>query len=160
MKKIIWLVAVVALLPLFGAQNRPAVGGTWKLDVEKSKFSPGPAPKSATLVIEAQGESLKTTYEEVEADDSRAGYAYTAAIDGKDYPLTSSSHLDRLRGADTVALRRDSSRAFGGMFKRAGLVVMTDMTTVSKDGKTLKLVVNGADSKGQQLILTTVWDKQ
>jgi len=27
--------------------------GTWKMNVAKSKFSPGPAPKSQTLKIEA-----------------------------------------------------------------------------------------------------------
>jgi hypothetical protein len=161
MKKIIGVFAAVSLLlPLFGAQENPAVAGTWKLDVDKSKFSPGPPPKSATLVIEAQGESLKTTLEEIESDDSRAGYAYTAAIDGKDYPLSGSARLDRLRGADSVALRRDSSRAYGAMFKKSGTVLMTNMTTVSKDGKTLKLVINGADSKGQQLLFQTVWEKQ
>jgi hypothetical protein len=161
MKKTIGIFAAVSLLlPLFGAQENPAVTGTWKLDIEKSKFSPGPPPKSATLIIEAQGDSLKTTLEEIESDDSRAGYTYTAAIDGKDYPLSGPSQLDRLRGADTVALRRDSSRAYGAMFKKSGTVLMTNMTTVSKDGKTLKLVVNGANSKGQQLLLQTVWDKQ
>jgi hypothetical protein len=159
MRKIICVFAVAALLPLLGAENSPAVG-TWKLDVEKSKFSPGPPPKSATLVIEAQGESLKTTFEEVESDDSHVGYAYTATLDGKDYPLAGSSEPDRLRGADTVSLRRDGSRAYGGMFKKAGQVLMTDMTSVSKDGKTLKLVVNGVDSKGQRVTLITVWDKQ
>jgi hypothetical protein len=161
MKQIIGVFAAVSLLlPLFGAQDNPATVGTWKLNIEKSKFTPGPPPKSATLVIEAQGESLKTTLDEVESDDSRAGYTYTAAIDGKDYPLSGSSKPDRFRGADTVALRRDSSRAYGAMFKKSGTVLMTNMTSVSKDGKTLKLVISGADSKGQQLLLQTVWDKQ
>jgi hypothetical protein len=159
MKKTICVFAIAALLPLFGAENSPAVG-TWKLDVEKSKFSPGPAPKSATLVIEAQGESLKTTYEEVESDDSHLGYGYTAKIDGKDYPLTGSSPPDRLRGADTVTLSRDSSRSYGGRFKKSGQVVMTDMTSVSKDGKTLKLIVTGVNSKDQRVTLMTVWNKQ
>jgi hypothetical protein len=159
MKQIVCVFAVAALLPLFGAQDHPAVG-TWKLDVEKSKFSPGPPPKSATLVIEAQGDSLKTSYQEIEADDSHAGYEYTAALDGKDYPLAGSSRPECLRGAETVSIRRDTSHAYGGMFKKSGQVVMTSMTSVSKDGKTLKLVVNGANAKGEQVILTTVWDKQ
>jgi hypothetical protein len=110
---------VVMLLPLLGAQDNLALG-TWKLDVEKSKFSSGPPPKSATLVIEAQGESLKTSYEEIEGDGSRVGYGYTATLDSKEYPLTGSSRPDRLRGAETVALRRDSSRAYGGLFKKSG----------------------------------------
>jgi hypothetical protein len=149
----------LTLMPLRGAQNSPEAG-TWKLNVEKSKFSPGPPPKSATLVIENQGESLKTSYEEVEGDGSQVGYGYAATLDGKDYPLTGASRPDRLRGAETVALRRDGSHAYGGMFKKSGQVLMTDMTSVAKDGKTLKRIVNGVDSKGQRVTLTTVWDKQ
>jgi hypothetical protein len=124
------------------------------------QFSPGPPPKSATLVIEAQGDSLKTTYQEIEADDSHVGYEYTAALDGKDYPLAGSSRPERLRGAETVSIRRDSSHAYGGMFKKSAEVVMTDMTSVSKDGKTLKLIVNGANAKGERVTLMTIWDKQ
>ena len=30
--------------------------GTWKLNLAKSKYSPGPAPKSQTLKIEAWGD--------------------------------------------------------------------------------------------------------
>jgi hypothetical protein len=159
MKQIVCVLSVAVLLPLLGAQNHPAVG-TWKLDVEKSKFSPGPPPKSATLVIEAQGDSLKTSYQEIEADDSHAGYEYTAALDGKDYPVAGSSRPECLRGAETVSIRRDGSHGFGGMFKKSGQVVMTDMTSVAKDGKTLKLMVNGADAKGQPVTMSTVWEKQ
>jgi hypothetical protein len=100
------------------------------------------------------------SYEEIEGDDSRVGYGYTATLDGKDYPLTGSSRPDLLRGAETVVLRRNGSRAFGGMFRKSGQVVMTDMTSVSKDAKTLKLIVNGVDAKGKLITLMTVWDKQ
>lgn len=153
----VWM--LVALLPLLAAQENPAAG-TWKLDVAKSKFSPGPPPKSATLTIEAQGDSVKTKLEEVESDDSHTGYEYTAGLDGKDYPLAGSTGPERLRGADSVVLRRNGSHAYGAMFKKSGQVLMTNMTTVSKDGKTLTLVVNGADAKGEPLKLMLVWEKQ
>jgi hypothetical protein len=35
--------------------------GTWKLDVAKSKYSPGPPPKEITLTIESQPDGLKFT---------------------------------------------------------------------------------------------------
>jgi hypothetical protein len=152
----VWMLA--AMLPVLAAQDNPAIG-TWKLDVGKSKFS-GAAPKSATLTIEAQGESVKTTLDEVEADDSHTGYQYSASLDGKDYPIAASTGPERLRGSDSVVLRRNSSHAYGAMFKKSGQVMMTNMTTVSKDGKTLTLVANGADAKGEPIKLTLVWDKQ
>jgi hypothetical protein len=150
---------VVMLLPLLGAQDNPAIG-TWKLNIAKSKFS-GTPPKNATLMIEAVGDGVKTSLDEIDADDSRVGYEYTATFDdGKDYPLSGSSRPERLGGAETVALRRAGSHAYGGQFKKSGQIVMTNRTVVSKDGKTLTLTANGADSKGQPITLMTVWDKQ
>jgi hypothetical protein len=158
--KQICLFTAVMLLPLFGAQDNPAVGN-WKLNVAKSKFSPGTPPKSATLVIGAQGDSFKTSLQEIEGDDSHVGYDYTATFDDdKDYPLSGSSLPERLGGAETVALRRDGPRAYAGKFKKSGKIVMTNRTVVSKDGKSLTVIANGADAKGQPIALTTVWDKQ
>jgi hypothetical protein len=158
--KQICLVTVAMLLPLLGAQDNPAAG-TWKLNVAKSKFSSGTPPKSATLVIEVQDDSVKTGLEEIEGDDTRVGYEYTATLDdGKDYLLSGSSRPERLGGAETVALRRAGPRGYGGQFKKSGQVVMTNRTVVSKDGKTLTLTANGADAKGQPITLMTVWDKQ
>lgn len=159
MKQICVFTAVM-LLPLFGAQDNPATG-TWRLNVAKSKFSPGPPPKSATLVIEAQGDNVKTSLEEIEGDGSRVAYEYTATFDdGKDYPLSGSSRPERLGGAETVALRRAGSHAYGGQFKKDGQIVMTNRSVVAKDGKTLTLTANGAGAKGQPITLMTVWDKQ
>ena len=42
-----------------GAQAPDPLVGTWKLDVAKSTYKPGPAPKSATVVIEAAGKGIK-----------------------------------------------------------------------------------------------------
>ena len=35
--------------------------GTWKLNVAKSKYNPGPAPQSQTLTIEPSGKGEKVT---------------------------------------------------------------------------------------------------
>ena len=35
--------------------------GNWKLNVAKSKFSPGPAPTDGTLIIEAEPNGYKIT---------------------------------------------------------------------------------------------------
>ena len=156
----ICVVAMLAVLPLVGSQDVPAAG-TWKLNVGKSKFSPGPAPKTGTLVIELQGDSIKTHLEEVEVDDSQTGYEYAAVLDdNKDYPLTGSSKPARLGGAETISVRRAGSNAWAGHFKKSGQIVMTNRLVVSKDGKTLTLSANGADAKGQPVSVVSVWDKQ
>ena len=48
------VVCLVAMSAFPGAQADPAIG-TWKLNLAKSKYVPGPAPKSNTITITAAG---------------------------------------------------------------------------------------------------------
>lgn len=68
--------------------------GTWKLNVAKSTFSPGPAPKSQSLTFAAAGQGVKVTTERVAADGSKTATSYTTNYDGKDVPLTGSATTD------------------------------------------------------------------
>jgi hypothetical protein len=62
----IFALAAVVCAPAF-AQTNPLVG-TWKLDVTKSTFDPGPGPKRLTRTVEAQGDGVKYTFDGVAAD--------------------------------------------------------------------------------------------
>jgi hypothetical protein len=42
--------------------------GTWKLNVAKSKYSPGPGPKSLTLKLEATADGIKLTSDGVNSE--------------------------------------------------------------------------------------------
>ena len=83
MKQVLRFVTI-AFLAVVGcctlqAQSNPLVG-TWKLNVEKSKFDPGPAPKSLTRTVVAQGEGVKYTFEGVAAGSYAGTYAETIVI--------------------------------------------------------------------------------
>ncbi|MDQ6705604.1 MAG: hypothetical protein M3Z85_06535, partial [Acidobacteriota bacterium] len=67
----------------------PAVG-SWKLNVAKSKYSPGPAPKSATITYEETADGIKRTAESIDAEGKKTSFEYTAKFDGKDYPVSGS----------------------------------------------------------------------
>ena len=56
---LILLAGVFFAAPAFAAD--PIVG-TWKLNVAKSKYSPGPAPKGGTTRIEAACSSVDRSY--------------------------------------------------------------------------------------------------
>jgi hypothetical protein len=58
------------------AQSNPSVG-TWKLNLAKSHYSPGPPPKSQTVVNEANGNGIKSTTTGTAADGSAVSYSYT-----------------------------------------------------------------------------------
>ena len=47
--------------------------GTWKLNLAKSKYSPGPAPKSGTLKAEAVGDNIKLSIDGTDAAPMRKG---------------------------------------------------------------------------------------
>ena len=44
---------VTALTLLVATAAADQLSGTWKMNPEKSKYSPGPAPKSLTVVVES-----------------------------------------------------------------------------------------------------------
>src|SRR5688500_12039259 len=81
------------VLNVFAQASDPRIG-TWKLNVAKSKYSPGPPPQSGTLKVEASGQGEKATSEGVNAEGGRTGTQYTANFDGKDYPITGSQNAD------------------------------------------------------------------
>src|ERR1700686_5886511 len=73
----------------------PAIG-TWTLNVEKSAFSPGPGPKSATRTYAQTSDGLALTYSGVAADGSAFSGKSTFKYDGKDYPITGSPDYDAI----------------------------------------------------------------
>jgi hypothetical protein len=136
------------------AQAGDARVGTWKLNVEKSKYSAGQPPQSSTMKIEAAGQGEKVTTEGVNASGAPTKTEYTAQYDGKDYPLTGSQN------ADKVALKRVDARTMERTFKKGDKVAVTSMQVVSQDGKTLTNTVKGTDAQGQAMDNVQLWDKQ
>ena len=138
---------------LFRLARDPRMG-TWKLDVAKSKFSPGPAPQDLTLKVEPSGQGEKATPEFVNADGTRTTTQYTANFDGKDYPLTGS------QTADTVSLKRIDARTTDRTDKKGGKVAQTLRRVVSPDGKTMTVTVKGTNAQGQAVNNIVVFQKQ
>jgi hypothetical protein len=128
--------------------------GTWKLNVAKSKYSPGPAPQSLTVNVEPSGQGEKVTTEFVNADGTRTTTEYTANFDGKDYPLTGSQI------ADTVSLKRSNARTTVRTDKKGGKVAQTLRRVVSKDGKTMTVTTKGTNAQGQAVNNVAVFEKQ
>ena len=131
----------------------PAIG-TWKLNLAKSKYSPGPPPKSATITYEAHGDGITRTGQSVGADGHTTSLQYTANFDGKDYPVTGSST------ADTIALKRIDAHTGEATLKKGGKTVSTARRVVSQDGKTLTLTIKGTNAQGQPMHNVAVYEKQ
>jgi hypothetical protein len=144
----------VACAPAY-AQTNPAVG-TWKLNVEKSKYTPGPAPKSLTRTLEAQGENVKYSFEGVSAEGTGVAYSFTVAFDGKESPITGSMP----GGADAITIKRTDANTFEATLTKSGKVVGTAKSEISKDGKVTTVTAQGTDGDGRATTSSAVYDKQ
>jgi hypothetical protein len=161
MKRLLVFATVVALSlvtsGLLLAQSNPNVG-TWKLNPAKSKSSPaGLIPKGGTRTVTAQGDGAKYSYEGVAGDGSQTAYSFTTNYDGE---YSAISGVGFPGGADTYAVKRVDANTFMGTGKKAGKVVGTNRTVVSKDEKVATITGKGTDAQGKPTITTTVWDKQ
>jgi hypothetical protein len=131
-----------------------AAMGTWKLNVSKSKYAPGPPPKSATVKYQASEGGYKRTGESVEADGKKTGFEYTARYDGKDYPVTGSELFD------AIAVKRIDDNTVEATLKKGGNVVSSAKRVVSKDGKVMTITISGTNAKGEKTNNVAVYDKQ
>jgi hypothetical protein len=62
--------------------------GTWKLNMDKSKFSPAAPVKSLSSVRDAVDSGLKVTTTGEQADGTAINASYTAKYDGNETPVT------------------------------------------------------------------------
>ena len=136
------------------AQADPQVG-VWKLNVAKSKYSPGPVPTSATTTIEAAGAGTKVSVDQVLPDGSKRQYSFTASYDGKDTPLVGNNP-----DADTVARTRINASTVQTVSKKAGKVTTTQTSEVSADGKTRTVTTKGTNAKGQAVNNVAIYERQ
>jgi hypothetical protein len=137
------------------AQGTDPAYGTWKLNLAKSKFSPGPAPKEATVVIEAAGPGRKVVVTGIAADGTPVSWGYSGNLDSKDIRLTGTNP-----DADVVAIKRMAPNATRSTYKLAGKRTLVSGVSVSADGKTLTVATTGVNAKGQTVKNTQVFEKQ
>ncbi|MBI2686776.1 MAG: hypothetical protein HYX27_10705 [Acidobacteria bacterium] len=128
--------------------------GKWKLNVEKSTYLPGPAPKSQTRVYEAKGDGIKVTIRTVSIDGQVTVVEHPVNYDGKAQPVTGS------QTSDAIELQRIDEYTSESVMKHANRVIGTNRRVVAKDGKTMTITFEGTDSRGRQAKITAVYDRQ
>ena len=146
--------AVLAVSLLANAQSKDPFVGTWKLNVAKSKYTPGPAPKSITSVYEVAGKGYSVSVT-TEGAAGTTKYAYTTNLDGKDSPVTGNNP-----NADTVTVRRIDARTLEVVSKRGGKVTTTQRNMLSAEGKTRTVTTTGTDAQGQKVNNVGVFERQ
>lgn len=129
--------------------------GSWKLEVAKSTYSPGPPSRGEILTSELLGSNgIKTTVELTDAAGKKIHESYSGSFDGKDYPVAGDPN------ADTTALKRIDAYTMVRTTKKAGKVTIVLRRVVSRDGKTLTVTATGTNAKGEAVHNVTVFEKQ
>ena len=146
---------VLMVAVLASAQPKDPFVGSWRLNIAKSKYSPGPAPKSQTSTYETAGQGYKISVKSEPASGSAQEWSYTSNLDGKDTPITGNNP-----NADTTAVKRIDAQTLESVMKKGGKVTMTQRNVVSADGKTRTVTTTGTDGQGQKVNNVVVFEKQ
>ena len=128
--------------------------GTWKMNTGQSKYSPGPAPNSLTVVIESDDSNYKLDATGADSDGKPIHVQYSAKFDGKDYPATG------VANADAVSVKRIDANTVETVQKKDGKAVMTITSKVSQDGKTRTSTWRGKNAEGKDVHNVVVFEKQ
>ena len=140
--------------PVISQAQDPWIG-TWKLNTAKSKYSPGLAPRSSTLIAVAADGGFKQTVDTVMAALGLPTHSeVTAKFDGKDTPVKGNAN------ADTSAYTKIDSRSYETVSKKNGKVTLTSRVVISADGKTRTVSQTGVDAEGRKVNNYLVYDRQ
>jgi hypothetical protein len=136
------------------AQSTDPLLGTWELNVAKSKFSPGPAPKSETRTYVVAGQDIKASSKGVDGAGKATAQQWIVNYDGKDRLQTGNPD------ADSLSLKRIDAFTAEFTQSRGGKVVMTGTRTISQDGKVMTITTKGTNAQGQTINDVAVFEKR
>jgi len=128
--------------------------GTWKVNLAKSTYVPGPAPRSATTKFDPWEDGVRVTGNQVDAQGNNIHFEVAAKFDGKEYPIKGSPI------ADAISLRRIDERQTDVIWKKEGKVTMTGKSVISADGRTTTLTQTGKDPQGRTVNNVIISEKQ
>jgi len=149
--------AFIAAAPQVSAQAQIEDGwlGTWKENVDKPTYRPGPAPKSPTVAKwERDGQGLKMTTDLADDKGAPAHWIVASQLDGKDAPVTGGP------AGMTRSVRQLEPRTYEIVTKMGGKELTTTRAILSPSGQLLRFVTSGTNAQGQSVSDIIIWEKQ
>ena len=127
--------------------------GTWKLNLEKSRFEPGPAPfKSFTLTfIPAENGAYRVTAKGETNNGAPIDTTYLLKDDGKEYPVTNAPF-------DSIAVTNEKPNVALITTKLHGKVI--EKTRVVTSGNVMTETSDGIDASGKPFHGVSILEKQ
>jgi hypothetical protein len=147
------LIICVLIRPVLIAQANDPLVATWTVNMAKSKYDPGPAPKSLTMTVKPSEQGYTITQDEVAGDGQQSHVVIILRPDGKEYPVEG-------RAATTVATTRINASTYERVTRVNGKVTLTSRTVVSTDGKTRTTTTTGTDAQGRPVHELVIYDRK
>jgi hypothetical protein len=150
------ILGLAAALPQPVFAQSELLTGLWQINLTKSKFNPGPAPKSQTVNVQGEGQNRKLTAVGITATGSPQVLVFSELVeDGKPHPVTGQAG-----GFDAQTYTRADAHTVNVNRLKDGKVIQTGTWAVSPDGKTLTAMYTGNNANGQPVNNIFVYDKQ
>ena len=137
------------------AADDPFVG-TWKLNLAKSKYNPGPPPKSGSNIFEPALGGLKLIVRNVDTGGKPTSFERVELYDGKTHPARGEGRI----GPDAISAKRVDPYTIEITSYKNGKVITQTTRKVSKDGKTMTSTSKGTDAEGYSLDELRYFEKQ
>jgi hypothetical protein len=126
--------------------------GVWQLNVAKSRYFPGPAPKSETRTYTRDGADVEGVILRQFADGRRERIEYTANFD-REYPVTGTEEYDH------VVLKRLDEYTSEAVLSHAGRVYGIARRAISSDGKSMTITFRRENESGPSVYNVAIYDR-
>jgi hypothetical protein len=151
----VFTLALFAVALTVAGQTPEYMVGTWKTNVSKSTYSPGPPPKPATSRWELMGDGqFKNINDGVDAKGQPTHSEIIVKFDGTDRPLIGAAV------PTTRTYKLIDARTFEFVTKVNGKVTTTFRSVAAPDGKTRTATTTGTNAQGQAVKNVVLWEKQ
>ena len=161
---LLFLIACASLLAQTPAGKNPIVG-TWRLNLEKSKFESGPPPKGQTRQYSQRHDGLIVA--NIWSISAQGNPSFTQTVskyDGKEYGQYNQTTLETFQANGT---QTGNTQAFAVVDaytveitnKVDGRVAATSRRTVSEDGNTMTHVIKGTNAQDKPYTNVLVFDR-
>ena len=128
--------------------------GTWHLNVAKSRYDPGPPPKSVTRTYQMDKGEMRAIVVTVYKNGNTDTVYYPATYDGKEHPVSGAP--DR----DGIVMKKINDYTAESLITHAGKTIGTSRRTVSADGQSMTITFKGSAANGDPVSNTAYYEKE
>lgn len=147
-------VMVLVLLAVTGqAQPDPQLG-VWVLDTDRSSYSPGPAPRSQTVVYTQIGRGVRVTGSGISGLGKPINTEFSYSFDGREHPARGFADWNSIKARQVDANTIEYTRFLKGE------EVQTVTRTISADGRIATVRVTGVDAQDNRVDNTIIYTRK